>query len=333
MKSGDPTSGQATSSQPMELRAIDRDVYACLQPDRGFGWSNSGLVARGGGLVVDTFWDLPRTRTMLDLYAGVHPQLPKRVVNTHHNGDHCWGNQLVEGAEIIGHRRCAEAMTADLPPKVMKRLGDAANPLPGLERFAKALSAYDFDGITITPPTTLFDESLSIDLDGLRVDVLYVGPAHTVGDAIVHLPERGILFGGDVLWNRCTPIGWEGTYAQWYAALDRIIALAPDVVVPGHGPVTDTEGVKLLRRYFEFIESEAKRFFELGIGEYEAAQKIDLGPFAGWTEPERILFNLRRAYRELRGEPYDAPIDVLEMLRELGTLAEFYEARARNARS
>lgn len=320
------------ASVTMQLRALDSDVYACLQPDRGFGWSNSGFVALGGGLVVDTFWDLPRTRAMLDMYSGVHPAAPRRVVNTHHNGDHCWGNQLCSGAEIIGHRRCAEAMATDIAPEVMAMLGNKDAPLPGLSRFAKALSDYDFSGITITPPTTLFDDSMTLDLDGLRVDVLYVGPAHTVGDAVVHLPERGILFGGDVLWNACTPIGWEGTYAQWYAALDRIIALQPHIVVPGHGPVTDVDGVKTLRSYFEYVEAESKHFFESGATEMEAAQRMDLGPFAKWTEPERVMFNVRRAYRECRGEPYDAPFDALELLREVETLAEYYESRARTAK-
>lgn len=315
----------------MEMRALDSDVYACLQPDRGFGWSNSGLVSRGGGLVVDTFWDLPRTRAMLDLYAAVHPAAPRRVVNTHHNGDHCWGNQLCTGAEIVGHRRCAEAMREDIAPDRMQELADTESPPQGLRRFARALSDYDFRGITITPPTTLFDDGISFDLDGLQLDVLYVGPAHTVGDSVVHLPERGILFGGDVLWNSCTPIGWEGSYAQWYAALDRVIALAPDVVVPGHGGITDTDGVKTLRRYFEYVQSESKRFYEAGVGEYEAASRIDLGPYAEWTEPARIIFNVRRAYRELRGEPYDTPIDVLEVLREFEKLSDELESRSRVA--
>ena len=123
-------------------------------------------------------------------------------------------------------------------------------------------------------------------VDGIRVDVLYVGPAHTSGDAVVHLPERGILFGGDVLWNGCTPIGWEGSYAQWYAAIDRILALEPRIVVPGHGGITDVEGVRTLRRYFEFVESESKRFCEAGVPEFEAAKRIDLGPFAKWRHWE-----------------------------------------------
>ena len=87
----------------MELREIATDVYACLQEDRGLGCSNSGLVNRGGGLVVDTFWDLPHTRELIGNYGRVWKSPARRVVNTHHNGDHCWGNQLFEGAEIIGH--------------------------------------------------------------------------------------------------------------------------------------------------------------------------------------------------------------------------------------
>jgi cyclase len=316
------------TATPMELRALDTDVYTCLQPDRGFGWSNSGFLARGGGLVVDTFWDLARTRSMLDLYAGVHPSPPRRVVNTHHNGDHCWGNQLCTGAEILGHRLCVEAMKTDLTPETMQMLGRRDPPLPGLSRFAAALGDYDFTGIVATPPTTVFgDEGLSLDLDGLRVDVLYVGPAHTAGDSVVHLPERGILFGGDVLWNGCTPIGWEGTYAQWYAALDRILALGPSIVVPGHGDVMDLDGVKELRRYFEFVEAESRRFFDAGLSELDAARRLDLGPFAAWTEPDRVIFNVRRAYRELRAEPWDAHFDVLELLREREILADEFEAR------
>ena len=62
----------------MELRQIARDVYACLQEDRGLGTSNSGLVNRGGGLVVDTFWDLPHTRRLIETYARVWRGVPRR---------------------------------------------------------------------------------------------------------------------------------------------------------------------------------------------------------------------------------------------------------------
>src|SRR5262249_34958662 len=76
----------------MGLRRIAPDVHVCLQADRGLGTSNSGLINRGGGLVVDTFWDLPHTRALIAEYATVWKAPARRVVNTHRNGDHCWGN-------------------------------------------------------------------------------------------------------------------------------------------------------------------------------------------------------------------------------------------------
>jgi glyoxylase-like metal-dependent hydrolase (beta-lactamase superfamily II) len=304
----------------VDLREIAADVYACLQPDRGLGWSNSGFVSRGGGMVVDTFWDLPRTRRLIAEYARVSPSPAARLVNTHHNGDHCWGNQLFAGAEIIGHRLCARSFGRERPEVLEKlREGDGFGD-PALAGFARALRDYDFAGIELTPPTTLFDERLDLDLDGLAVQLLYVGPAHTAGDIVVFVPERRVLFAGDVLFRLCTPIGWEGTFDKWIEALDRIAALAPEVIVPGHGPPCGVEGAREMRDYLAYVRCEAKRFFAAGLSALEAAKRIDLGPYAGWTEPERIVFNVERAYRELRGEPYDAPIDVGAVLRGMHDL-------------
>src|SRR5271169_4463071 len=178
----------------MELREVAKDVYACLQEDRGLGTSNSGLINRDGGLVVDTFWDLPHTRELIEQYARVWKRPATRVVNTHHNGDHCWGNQLFAGAEIIGHRLCAASFGKERPEAMQAVKGFAGSSDAAMASFARALDAYDFSGIELTPPTTLFDERLALELDGVRVELLYVGPAHTAGDVIVHLPEQRIVF-------------------------------------------------------------------------------------------------------------------------------------------
>lgn len=304
----------------MDLHELAPDVYACLQPDRGLGWSNSGFINRGGGVVVDTFWDLPRTRALIEQYARVWRAPAQRVVNTHHNGDHCWGNQLFAGAEIIGHRLCAASFGKEQPAamQALKQLGASGDP--ALAAIARALEPYDFTGVELTPPTTLFDDRLDLDLDGEPVELLYVGPAHTPGDAIVHLPRRRIVFTGDVLFRLCTPIGWEGTFAQWIAALDRLIALDPQVIVPGHGPLCGVEGPREMKAYLEYVRGEAATHFAAGRTVEEAARRIDLGPYAGWTEPERIVFNVARAYRELRGEPWDMPVDAGALLRAMFAL-------------
>jgi glyoxylase-like metal-dependent hydrolase (beta-lactamase superfamily II) len=310
----------------MQLHEIAPDVYACLQPDRGLGWSNSGFINRAGGLVVDTFWDLPHTRALIEQYARVWKRPTQRVVNTHHNGDHCWGNQLFAGAEIIGHRLCAASFGHERPASMQAIKQLAGSTDAALASLARALEPYDFSGIELTPPTTLFDDRLVLDLDGVRAELLYVGPAHTAGDVIVHLPAQRVLYAGDVLFRLCTPIGWEGTFAKWIDALDRIIKLTPDVIVPGHGPLCGVEGPREMSAYLSYVRAESARHFADGLSTIEAAKRIDLGPYAGWTEPERLIFTVARAYRECRGEPYDAPIDTPALFRDM------FELRAHWAR-
>lgn len=309
----------------MELREIGNDVYACLQPDKGLGWSNSGLINRGDGLVVDTFWDLPRTRQMIEHYARVWSKPASKVVNTHHNGDHCWGNQLFHGAEIIGHRLCAEAFGKE-SPELMQQLRNGAADDPALADFAAALQQYDFSGIELKPPTTVFDDRMDLELAELPIELIYVGPAHTIGDVIVHLPQQRVVFTGDILFRLCTPIGWEGSFANWCAALDRIVELDPEVVVPGHGPICGLEGPKEMKAYLAYVRSEAEGSFAAGLSELDAAKKIDLGPYAGWNEPERLIFNVARAYREFRQEPIDSPVDVMAMVTGMHALRQQWSA-------
>ena len=311
----------------MDLVELAPAVYACMQEDRGLGTSNSGLVDRAGGLVVDTFWDLPHTRDLIASYARVWSGPARRVVNTHNNGDHCWGNQLFPGAEIIGHRMCAENFAKE-NPRMLQALRDAkGSSEPAIADIAAQLADWDFSGIELTPPTTLVDERMELDLDGIAVHLIWVGPAHTAGDLIVHLPRERIVFTGDILFRLCTPIGWEGTSAQWVRALDTIVALEPAVIVPGHGPLCGVQGPIEMRDYLQYVRREAERGFADGLPALEAAKRIDPGPYARWTAPERMLSIVQRAYRELRGEPMDAPIDVAALFRGMYELRQAQQAR------
>ncbi len=305
----------------MELRELTRDVYACLQEEKGLGTSNSGLLNRAGGLVVDTFWDLPHTRELIAHYARVWRGPARRVVNTHHNGDHAWGNQLFVGAEIIGHRKCAEGFGRERPEMMQMLRSQAESTNPVMRSLAAKLVDWDFTGIELVPPTTFVDDRLDLDLDGLRVELRWVGPAHTAGDVIVHLPAERVVFTGDVLFRLCTPIGWDGTFDGWIAALDAIMALEPAVVVPGHGPLCGVEGPREMRDYLAYVRREARRGFDRGLTVVETAKQIDLGPYAGWTEPGRIVVPGAGAYAGEKGIGYDTPLDVTQLF------AGMYEVR------
>src|SRR5438552_19194949 len=147
----------------MELRQLDRDFYACEQEDLGLGWSNSGFVARGGGFVIDTLYDVVLTRQMVGLYSSVHPAPAQRLVNTHHNGDHCWGNQLFVGAEIIAHRGCV-ARFFDFEPARAEAIRTMPDPPEGVRDIAEEWAPFDFAGIELTPPTRVIDGDVTLDV-------------------------------------------------------------------------------------------------------------------------------------------------------------------------
>jgi cyclase len=310
----------------MELRRLGEGIYACEQEDRGLGWSNSGLVARGGGLIVDTLYDLRLTRSMLDLYASVRPDPVGTLVNTHHNGDHCWGNQLVTGAQIIAHRGCADRFTDVSPQRLeaIRTLPDAPEALRSLQH---ELAPFDFSEVELTPPTVVVDSDHSLDLDGTRVDLLYVGPAHTEGDLVVHLPDDGVVFMGDVLFHQCTPIGWEGSTDRWIDALRRVEALPVEHVVPGHGPVCGVDGVRGQREYLEFVQREARAHHAAGRTALDACLRIELGPYAAWNEPHRLAANVHRIYRECNAMSWNDAFDAAAVMADERALRAAWDAR------
>ena len=301
------------------LRDLGNGCWAWLQPDGSWGWSNAGLIADGdSSLLVDTLFDLHLTREMLAAMQDVTGRAPIRtLVNTHANGDHCWGNQLVTGAEIIGSTSCAAEM-GSLDPGVLAAmlksddLGDAG------AFFKRIFGAFDFEGITLTRPTRTFDGELTVHVGGRQVDLIEVGPAHTQGDVLVHVPADRTVFTGDILFIGGTPIVWEGPIDNWIAACDRILAMDVETIVPGHGPITDKQGVRDVQRYLAFVKTEAAKRFEAGLSVEEAARDIALGEFSHWTDRERIAVNVQTAYRELGA---DAPSNVVETFGLMSRLA------------
>jgi glyoxylase-like metal-dependent hydrolase (beta-lactamase superfamily II) len=304
----------------MEMKQVSNSCYAVLIEKNRVCDANSGLINRAGGVVIDTQSDLAHARQMIEMFSKVWPAMPQRVVNTHEDADHVAGNQLFEGAEIIAHRSVPERMkhVAD-PEEMQKLLHGVANEStrqalqahhPGLAAAGEQLlEDYNFDGIELVLPTTLFDTRYELDLDGTEVHLIYVGPCHQVGDTIIHVPKERVVFAGDVLFRQCTPMGWTGSYEKWFHCLDLITQLDPEVIVPGHGPLCGLEGVKDMKAYLQYVRDESKKCFDNGLSSLDAAKKIEFGPYSEWRAPARLFMNVERAYREFRNDPPDAPWD------------------------
>lgn len=290
------------------LVEIGDGTYAYLQPDGSWGWSNAGLV-RGDGrsLLVDTLFDLNLTGRMLDAMAGITAAAPiGTLVNTHANGDHCFGNQLVEGAEIIATEACAEEFE-DVPAEALAALVAQDYGDPVVNQFMEeAFGVFDFSGIVTTPPTRTFSGSLTVTVGGRDIELIDVGPAHTAGDLLAYVPDAKTVYTGDILFIYGTPIVWAGPYANWIAACDRIVELDVDTVVPGHGPVTDKEGARMVKAYLEYVHRQASERHAGGMAAIDAARDIDLGEFADWSDRERLVVNVQAVYAEL-DDDYELP--------------------------
>lgn len=303
------------------LHEVGDGVFAYLQPDGGWGWSNAGLVVDGEeSLLVDTLFDLRLTGEMLDAMRAATPAAASidTLVNTHANGDHCFGNELVGDARIVASQATAEEMS-DAPPEVLGGFVQAAPDLGELGEYVLSIfGPFAFDGITLTRPTDTFTGELELTVGDRRVRLLELGPAHTRGDVIAHLPDEGVVFTGDLLFHGGHPVVWAGPVGNWIGACDRIVGLGAATVVPGHGPVTDNGAVLDLKAYLEYLTAEARTRYEAGLSPMDAARDISLADYAAWGEAERLVVNVTTLYRDFGGDP---PSDVVTLFTQMAELA------------
>ena len=307
------------------LHELGDACFAYLQNDGSWGWSNAGLVVGdGASLLVDTLFDLRLTQEMLDSMAGLTATAPiATLCNTHANGDHCYGNQLVEHAEIVASAATAHEMT-EVPPAMLHALNSAPGEVGAL--FRHFFGAFHFAGIDVRMPTRTFSGRLDVEVGGRVVELIEVGPAHTRGDTIAYVPDARTVYTGDILFVGGTPIVWAGPLSNWVAACDLMLGMDIDTVVPGHGPLTDKTGVATVRDYLAFVDGAAAARHAAGLDAWEAARDIarEIGAreqFRGLSEFGRISVNVDTAYRSF--DPSYVTPNVVEQFRRMAELEGF----------
>jgi glyoxylase-like metal-dependent hydrolase (beta-lactamase superfamily II) len=297
------------------LHDIGNHSYAWLQPDGGWGWSNAGLIVDGDVcMLVDTLFDKPLTQTMLDAMRSAEPRATgdfEYLVNTHSNGDHCNGNELVGAAQIIASQACLEELAKESPAGMLQLLAAAPDMGELGKFFTQCFGQFDFRDIKRELPNHTFEGSMDLTVGDKAVALKQVGPAHTHGDVLVHVPADRTVFTGDILFIEGHPILWAGPVKNWIEACDYMCTLDVDTVVPGHGPITDKRGVQAVRGYLSYIESEARKRYDQGMDVLDACRDINFSDYDSWGDGERIAVNVAVLYKEFAGDTSDNDVTAL----------------------
>jgi cyclase len=310
------------AAQNATVTEVGDGCLAYVQGDGSWGWSNAGLVVGdGGSLLVDTLFDLVCTQRMLDRFTDHTRTAPiATVVNTHANGDHCYGNELVTDVQVVASSATAAEM-AQVPPSMLAGLVRAPGDVGDL--FRSFFGAFDFEDTALRLPDRTFDGRLDLDVGGRRVELIEVGPAHTEGDTLVYVPDAGVVYTGDILFIGGTPIVWAGPLQNWIDACDLMLGMDAETVVPGHGPVTDKTGVVAVRDYLAWVNDEASARHAAGIDAFDAARDMAAAigaqeRFASLGEFGRIAVNVETVYRTL--DPSHRAPDIVEQFRRMAAI-------------
>lgn len=301
--------------EPGTLHQIVSGVYAWVQPDGSWWLNNSGAITGvgddgtfpAGTVVVDTCATFERTQRFLAAVAeATGDALITMAANTHQHGDHTYGNSLLpRGTVLIGHQAMREGLLAD---PIIDGCPPVWSPVP------------DWGAVTRRVPAIAVRDMVTVFSGRRRIELHHPGyPAHTSGDLIAWLPEERILFAGDLIFHGLTPLVFMGSLTGARRSLDWIASFEPEHVVPGHGPLVDSASLAgvldVHDRYYQLVESTAANGRQGDLSPLEAARRCDLDEFGGWTDAERLVLNVHRAYADAKGVELDlltAMVDAIQ---------------------
>ena len=284
-----------------EVREVAPGVFfrfsqiSATDPNLPFGGSNNAwVVFKDYVVVIDANFPKEARDVIAEIRKTTNKPI-RYVFDTHHHGDHAWGNAVwaAEGAAVIGHRFCAERMRGDA-----KEFADAGKGPNARKDVAES---------TFRVPDLLFDDKLVLDDGTQRVEFLFMGHAHTSGDACAWIPKHGILCTGDACVNGAFNFMGHSDSASWVRALERMEALAPKMICPGHGPVDGPELVKRQRRYFVDLRDAVRNAVKENKTLDDAKMAIRLPWYKEWTGVDVKSDNIAHVYGEMTGTiaPWD----------------------------
>jgi glyoxylase-like metal-dependent hydrolase (beta-lactamase superfamily II) len=262
------------------------DANVPLVPNVGF------VVGSRAALVVDTGMGLRNGETVIRELARVSSHTEVYVVSTHFHPEHALGEAAFPPTATIVR---AKTQQQDIDEFGLSLAQTFASRSPA----AKQL----LEGATFRKADVIFEGEHVIDLGGVRVRMMALGPTHTRGDTVAFVEGDRVLFAGDIVMNG-TFVAFASPYSSvkaWLAALDRLAPLDPARIVPSHGDMGDASLIAKDRAYLSAVQS---RTLALKAGGKSVDATVTIvtqemqAQFPTWTNLPRVAAAVRTAFDE-----------------------------------
>ncbi|MCI4327155.1 MAG: MBL fold metallo-hydrolase [Thermoplasmata archaeon] len=301
-----------SGSPHFRVSRIAPGVWAAIARDGGYGLCNAGIVDLGGTTVVFDSMLTPTAGMALRLAARrCTGRAPDVVVNSHWHGDHIRGNSGLAPAVVVSTRKTRDLIrtkgvdqwNSDLRemPRALAGLDAPESTTPVLER---AMYRGWFEGtlrvprsFRPTPPNVTFDRELTLAGTRQELEVRTFGGGHSPSDVFAFLPERGIVFLGDLVSVGLHPSTGDGVPARWRSILRRIVGLGVSEALPGHGPVGSADDIRRMERYLFDLDRLARAALRRGDSEVELRRSPVPTEYRSWRFSAFFLENLIHSFR------------------------------------
>lgn len=315
---------QLPESKHFRLQQLADGVYAAIHIDGGGAFGNAGIVDLGDRtLIYDTFFTPQAAEDLRTAAETITGRSIDAVINSHFHNDHIWGNQVFSAkTKIISTEETRRLFIAtkglggnddSFMVDAEANLGATRAEFQATEdegqRRQLSLWIDYYQSIVIAKPilhvrapNLTFTERLTFQGTHRVAQLIAFEGGHTESDAILFLPQEGIIFMSDLLCVDHHPWLVEGNPDKFCQALDAVSDLAPKLLVPGHGPVSKADSLSVMKQYIHSLEGMARRMVEAG----EAEELIDSipipEPYDDWLFASFFSDNLHSLYQRMLGD-------------------------------
>jgi glyoxylase-like metal-dependent hydrolase (beta-lactamase superfamily II) len=252
------------------------------------------IVGNRATLIVDAGMGPRNGQTVLRELAKVNKNTDLYFTTTHFHPEHMTGGQAFPANTIVIRPEAQQEEVVRKQPEFIHNFSQRTPEMKALLQDVKP-----------RPPDILFDHEAKLDLGGITVRLVWLGPAHTRGDNNIFVVEDGVLFTGDVVINRFFPIfpDADASGKNWLSILDQLDEFHPRTIVPGHGEVGDASLISKERDYLKAVQSRVVELKAQGKSPEETEQALSAefrAKYPDWENPGWIADAAKRFYIEAK---------------------------------